>query len=86
MSKSKPNVPAAMVKLHKASMDCVKHLVINKGYTVKTAEDMVLTTLQESADYIQNGLIDETIAVLKMTYMDQSPEQAAVDILKKVFK
>jgi len=75
-----------MKKVHKTSMDCIKHLVINKGYTAKQAEDMVLETLKESAHYIQAGLVEETIATLKMTYLDQSVSDAAKDVIKQFLK
>ena len=75
-----------MKKVHKTSMDCIKHLVTKKGYTIQQAEDMVMQTLKESAHYLQAGLAEETIATLKMTYLDQSVEDAAKDIIKQFLK
>ena len=79
-------VPAGMVKLHKVSMDCIKHLVIAKGYTVDQAESMVLTTLKESEEYLKRGMVNETIATLKMTFLDQSTEQASAELIKSLLK
>jgi hypothetical protein len=75
-----------MEKLHKVSMDCMKHLVIKGGYTIDQAEAMVMKTLKESEHYLKAGMVDETIATLKMVHMDQSPEQAAQDLLKSMLK
>ena len=79
-------VNSQMKKVHVAAMDCIRHLVTVKGFTVEQAEDMVLITLKESSDYLQNGMVNETIASLKMIHMDQSPEQAATDMLKSFLK
>jgi hypothetical protein len=86
MRKSNPAVPAKMVKLHKVSMDCIKHLVIVKGYTPDQAESMVLTVLKESQEYLKKGMVNETIATLKMTFMDQSVEQASSELIKSLLK
>jgi len=79
-------VHKSMVKLHKVSMDCIKHLVIVKGYSANEAENMVLTVLKESEHYLKNGMVDETIATLKMTFMDQTVEQASSELIKSLLK
>jgi hypothetical protein len=73
-------------KVHNVSMQCITHLVKNKGVSVKEAEDMIIEILKESASYIQNGNVDFVIATLKMTFLDQSVEQASKDILKSLLK
>jgi len=75
-----------MEKLHKVSMDCMKHLVIKGGYTIDQAEAMVMKTLKESEHYIKAGMFDETIATMKMVYLDQTPEQAAQELIKSMLK
>ena len=80
------NINSQMKKLHKVAMDCIKHLVIAKGYTVNQAEAMVMQTLKESDHYLKAGMINETIASLKMIHMDQSPEQAAAELIKGLLK
>lgn len=72
----------SLQKLHKVAMECIKHLVIVKKFTVNQAEEMVMTTLKESEHYLKNGMINETIASLKMIHMDQTPEQSAKEIIK----
>ena len=79
-------VHKSMVKIHKVSMDCIKHLVIAKGVSVTEAENMVLTVLKESEHYLKNGMVDETIATLKMTFMDQTVEQASSELIKSLIK
>jgi len=79
-------VHKSMVKLHKVSVECIKHLVIVKGYSVTDAENMVLTILKESEDYLKNGMVDETIATLKMTLMDQTVEKASSELIKSLLK
>jgi len=76
----------SMVKIHKVSMDCIKHLVIAKGYSVTDAENMVLAVLKESEHYLKNGMVNETIATLKMTFMDQTVEQASSELIKSLLK
>ena len=80
------NTNAQMKKIHKVAMDCIKHLVIVKKFTPNQAEEMVLTTLKESEHYLKNEMIDETIASLKMIHMDQSPEQAAREMIKSILR
>lgn len=80
------NTNAQMKKIHKVAMDCIKHLVIVKKFSVNQAEEMVLTTLKESEHYLKNGMINETIASLKMIHMDQSPEQAAREMIKTILR
>ncbi len=75
-----------MEKLHKVCMDCMKHLVIKGGYTIDEAEAMVMKTLKESEQYLKAGMVDETIATLKMVYLDQTPEQAAQELIKSMLK
>ena len=80
------NTNAQMKKIHKVAMDCIKHLVIVKKFSVKQAEDMVMETLKESEHYLRNGMVNETIASLKMIHMDQTPEQAAKELIKSLLK
>jgi len=80
------NTNAQMKKIHKVAMDCIKHLVIAKGFTVNQAEEMVLQTLKESEHYLKAGMVDETIASLKMIHMDQSTESAAREMVKSLLK
>jgi len=80
------NVNAQIKKLHKVAMDCIKHLVIVKKFSVNQAEEMVMTTLKESEHYLKNGMVNETIASLKMIHMDQSPEQAANEMIKSILR
>jgi hypothetical protein len=47
---------------------------------------MVLTILKESEHYLKNGLVDETIATLKMTLMGQTVEQASSELIKSFIK
>ena len=75
-----------MHKVHKVAMDCIVHLVTQKGYTADAAETMVMATLKESEHYLRNGLIDETIATLKMVHMDQTVESAAAELIKNLIK
>jgi hypothetical protein len=75
-----------MKKVHSVAMDCIKHLVIVKKFSVNQAEDMVMQTLKESEHYLRNGMVNETIASLKMIHMDQSPEQAAAILIKSLLK
>jgi hypothetical protein len=77
---------AQLQKVHNVAMECIKHLVIAKGVSVNQAEDMVLQTLKESEAYMKAGMINETVASLKMIHMDQSPEQAAKEMLKSLLK
>ena len=79
-------VHKSMVKLHKVSMDCIKHLVITKGYSVNDAENMVMKVLKESEHYLKNGMVDETIATMKMTFMDKTVEQASSELIKSLLK
>jgi len=80
------NVNAQMKKVHKVAMECIKHLVIVKKFSVNQAEEMVLTTLKESEHYLKNGMVNETIASLKMIHMDQTPEQAAKEMIKSILR
>ncbi len=80
------NIKAEMKKIHKVSMDCIKHLVITKGFSVNQAEEMVITTLKESDHYIKAGMVEETIASLRMIHMDESPEQAASKLIQSLLK
>jgi hypothetical protein len=80
------NVNAQMKKVHKVAMDCIKHLVIVKKFSVNQAEDMVMQTLKESEHYLRNGMVNETISSLKMIHMDQTPEQAAKEMIKSLLK
>jgi hypothetical protein len=80
------NTNAQMKKIHKVAMDCIKHLVIVKKFSVKQAEDMVMETLKESEHYLRNGMVNETISSLKMIHMDQTPEQAAKEMIKSLLK
>jgi hypothetical protein len=75
-----------MAKLHKVCMDCMKYLVIKKGVTIDQAEAMVMETLKESEHYLKAGMVNETIASLKMIHMDESPEKAAQDLIKSLMK
>ena len=61
-------------------------MVIKKGVSINQAEEMVLATLKESEHYLRNGLIDETIASLRMIHMDETPEQAATKLIKSLLK
>lgn len=79
-------VNSKMKKVHKTAMDCIKHLVIVKKLSVNQAEEMVMQTLKESEHYLRNGMVNETIASLKMIHMDQSPEQAAKDMIKSLLR
>jgi hypothetical protein len=73
-------------KLQKVSVQCVEHLIIRKGQKPSDAENMVLEILKESDSYIRSGMIDSVIATLKMTFLDQSIEDASQDILKSLLK
>jgi hypothetical protein len=77
---------AQLQKVHNVAMECIKHLVIAKGVSVNQAEDMVLQTLKESEAYMKAGMINETIASLKMIHMDQSVDRAAKELLKSLSK
>lgn len=79
-------VHKSMVKLHKAAMECIKHLVIKRGVSISQAEEMIMTTLKESEHYIKNGMVNETIASLRMIHMDETPEQAANKLIKSLLK
>jgi len=79
-------VNAKMKKVHKTAMECIKYMVIKKGVSINQAEEMVMTTLKESEHYLRNGLIDETIASLRMIHMDETPEQAATKLIKSLLK
>lgn len=76
----------SMVAIHKVAMECIKHLVIKKGVSINEAEEMLMTTLKESEYYIKNGMVDETIASLRMIHMDETPEQAATKLIKSLLK
>ena len=80
------NVNAQMKKIHKVAMECIKYLVTKKGISIKQAEDMVLTTLKESEHYMKAGMVEETIASLRMIHMDETPEQAASKLIKSLLK
>ena len=80
------NIHKSIVKIHKVSIECIKHLVIAKGYSITDAENMVLAMLKESEHYIKNGMVNETIATLKMTFMDQTVEQASSELIKSLLK
>jgi len=75
-----------IAKLHKAAMECIKHLVIAKGFSLDKAEEAVLATLKESESYIKAGLINETIQSLQMIHMDKTPEAAASSLIKSLLK
>jgi hypothetical protein len=75
-----------LLKLNSVAQQCVNYLNRNKGIPFTKAEDMVLEIIKESHREIQSGNIDLVIATLKMTFLDQSVEQASQDILKSLFR
>lgn len=80
LSKSK------LQKLQKVSVQCIENLIINHNETPTNAEKMVLEILKESDSYIRAGMIDSVIATLKMTFLDQSIEEASQDIINSILK
>lgn len=59
-------------RLQKTAVECIKHLCICEGMTIKDAEKMVMTTLHESAEYLNKGMVESTITSLRMIHMGET--------------